>query len=889
MIDIRHLIEFLPHYFKDKDTYKVNGKGILERFLEICGDYFVDKLKTPIDNTLDLIRLNTTSSQYLAWINELIGQLPFANDIGTEPLYLTETQQRELVTYGNSLLKIRGTKEFFEIVFNIYSNSTNQLELINIEYGDFGWVQSTQKNREFVKRRLGNVETKATQGDQNVLWPYLDVGYMDSSEILFDEYYSIKQCVEVTFTIRGDFGGSDEYAKKPLKAFIEKYVPYNVKPIVKLNGKIISEEYSLVLEVKEYGKWVPAPDTSLNLESGSTIIARAYVVNSSGEKADDVVFTSSINDGPKLERQGEYLIYISNVLKTEDVYKFTLGSLVKVLKVKAIIEIPKVYFISVDPPTFTQANTKQQGHCLVTSYYTQDTKKVATSVMCLETGEIKTPDTGQYTTGWLFTYPGKYTFLTVGHTSTQAVYDFKPFVLRYSVKLAEAIRDNKSIFKKKYKPGPYTDNLVMKVPLDRISYIFVKTECNDPTIPQDKLSCSIYGYPVSKVYNGLMMIPRLGSFTFIPTDAKEGDGSTNASLIVVSENLSFSMELNSYDNYPKDPEISNEKSEAWALFKAIPLSTEARHSLDNGIEYMVQLPNGEVVEVPYLVPVTKEGCTMRSGPADEIRITTKVPGNYTVWVKIYPLNKVSWYVQDNRYDEIIPEGIMIVATGGNKEGWSGSNSSEAVYQLSPTQLEAKFRIEAYGMLKGNKTIVKLDDYKLEASDNNQYGLSVDYTEKNPKELTFRVLSVFKDGYVYKEAKLIIKDYDTVVDLRCTPSRGYILNGRVITRLNISSNKPNRSLEIMCKNTSDLYVNGDTFTAYEPKTYTFLALIDGNLVLDKSGNPVSCTFEVLDPTQITVSPEAIQFKADGTPAKENGNIVTIETGDNTEWYLEIRYN
>ena len=45
MIDIRHLIDFLPWYYKDKDTYKVNDKGILERFLEICGDYFTDNIK----------------------------------------------------------------------------------------------------------------------------------------------------------------------------------------------------------------------------------------------------------------------------------------------------------------------------------------------------------------------------------------------------------------------------------------------------------------------------------------------------------------------------------------------------------------------------------------------------------------------------------------------------------------------------------------------------------------------------------------------------------------------------------------------------------------------------------------------------------------------------
>lgn len=35
MINLKNLIDFLPFEYKAQDTYKVNGKGILERFLEI--------------------------------------------------------------------------------------------------------------------------------------------------------------------------------------------------------------------------------------------------------------------------------------------------------------------------------------------------------------------------------------------------------------------------------------------------------------------------------------------------------------------------------------------------------------------------------------------------------------------------------------------------------------------------------------------------------------------------------------------------------------------------------------------------------------------------------------------------------------------------------------
>ena len=35
-------MDFLPYYYREADTYKVNGKGILERYLEIFGNYFED-------------------------------------------------------------------------------------------------------------------------------------------------------------------------------------------------------------------------------------------------------------------------------------------------------------------------------------------------------------------------------------------------------------------------------------------------------------------------------------------------------------------------------------------------------------------------------------------------------------------------------------------------------------------------------------------------------------------------------------------------------------------------------------------------------------------------------------------------------------------------------
>ena len=78
MINLKNLIDFLPFEFKEQDTYKVDGKGILERFLEICGNYFQEDITKDIDNILDIIDIDKTQQRYLNYLWEFLGALPFA-------------------------------------------------------------------------------------------------------------------------------------------------------------------------------------------------------------------------------------------------------------------------------------------------------------------------------------------------------------------------------------------------------------------------------------------------------------------------------------------------------------------------------------------------------------------------------------------------------------------------------------------------------------------------------------------------------------------------------------------------------------------------------------------------------------------------------------------
>ena len=145
-------MDFLPYYYREADTYKVNGKGILERYLEIFGNYFEDYIVKDTKDILDILDIDNCPEIYLNYLWEFLGQMPFAygsnidaekwkayfngfaSDEEMEELSqlwiipkeegsnfsLSTDQVRILLKYSVSLFKIRGTKRFFEILFKMY-------------------------------------------------------------------------------------------------------------------------------------------------------------------------------------------------------------------------------------------------------------------------------------------------------------------------------------------------------------------------------------------------------------------------------------------------------------------------------------------------------------------------------------------------------------------------------------------------------------------------------------------------------------------------------------------------------------------------------------------------------------------------------------------------
>ena len=225
MTNLKNLIDFLPFEFKEQDTYKVDGKGILERFLEICGNYFQEDITKDIDNILDIIDIDKTQQRYLNYLWEFLGALPFARTGEHKGVpNLSDEQIRTILKYSISLLKIRGSRKFFEILFNMYG--------------------------------LTCTITDPTDGEMDK-WekvdPLYDTDYSQYDKYNYDKIYGCAQCIEVGISISGHGFTSPTPEFKAFKQSIDKlfdrFLPYNVSGKIAYgfdlayNYKIVAEQY----------------------------------------------------------------------------------------------------------------------------------------------------------------------------------------------------------------------------------------------------------------------------------------------------------------------------------------------------------------------------------------------------------------------------------------------------------------------------------------------------------------------------------------------------------------------------------------------------------------------------------------------------------------------
>lgn len=252
MMDLKKLIDLLPYYFKEADTYKdSNGKGILERFLEICGSYLEDQVTLDTESLLDNLDVEQCPEHFLQYFWEWFGCIPFAegefidpnkwaqyyNGFDSQAQYnqkkqnwihvnknnplpnLTLSDKRRILRYAISLIKCRGSKIFFETMFRLYG-----VECISI-----------------VTPLDDNYQGSDKLEDHTIKETILDDG-KDGEYLLFDNDQKFdwdtycSQCIPVYFTIRYTGDSNSEACKNFMQAiinFINKYIPFNAHPIVR--------------------------------------------------------------------------------------------------------------------------------------------------------------------------------------------------------------------------------------------------------------------------------------------------------------------------------------------------------------------------------------------------------------------------------------------------------------------------------------------------------------------------------------------------------------------------------------------------------------------------------------------------------------------------------
>lgn len=271
MIDLKNLINLLPSYFKRSDTYKnEEGKGILERFLSVCGDYFKYEILDQVEDVLDIIDLDFDSSLlpdddprkkyehlFLNHIWEFLGEIPygysalFSNNQDSSPWIVNASiipraECRRLLKYAISLYKIRGTLDFYNILLKFYDLSCKVLDpsgTMGSPNGFYGRVY--RDNKEVVLRDKDNKYLgikELGESEDNV--PYItydsDLVY-DLEDSTYDSSLDCLGCSTVYLAIgTSKFGELDQYQKEKVLLLLNRFRPVNIVPFSLDNTNFIN-------------------------------------------------------------------------------------------------------------------------------------------------------------------------------------------------------------------------------------------------------------------------------------------------------------------------------------------------------------------------------------------------------------------------------------------------------------------------------------------------------------------------------------------------------------------------------------------------------------------------------------------------------------------------
>ncbi len=240
--------EKLPSYIIDNDSYKdINGKGFVERYLEIFGGELDDEYIPELEQLIQQKNPQLTRSEFLDYIAGQLGDLP---NISQDTAHY-----RNILSFIVSLWNIRGTKQsYISILYSLGLTGTTitEIPLVTVAYDDPA------------------------------------VSYDATETFAYDT--SCQTCSEYYITTTGPTLTVDIYQR--LLGLVELVEPINAKlKHVVYNGDTVTQVY-ISVEVDENGDLVydNANDPSLVLTldaNGDLIIsgpnASRYYIDSNGD------------------------------------------------------------------------------------------------------------------------------------------------------------------------------------------------------------------------------------------------------------------------------------------------------------------------------------------------------------------------------------------------------------------------------------------------------------------------------------------------------------------------------------------------------------------------------------------------------------------------------
>lgn len=269
-----------PAYYKDYDTYKdKNGKGILERFIEVCSNYLDTDIIPDIDNFMDILDVDVTSDIFLNYFWEYFDYIPYAYGVLVKGVPFTKenvaswlntpdgfpkADTRSILKYAVSLYKIRCTKDFYTILGRFYGV---RFELEEILFED-GYSNKSSNNPGINHRLIGAVfedgYSNKPSNNPGINYRLIGAVFEDVVSIYSgeNEYYgdwkglypygdctsctTIKANIYIPKGMYDDIQDNIDNVKNAFVNLLNKYIPVNVKPFTKDTIELISEISTII-------------------------------------------------------------------------------------------------------------------------------------------------------------------------------------------------------------------------------------------------------------------------------------------------------------------------------------------------------------------------------------------------------------------------------------------------------------------------------------------------------------------------------------------------------------------------------------------------------------------------------------------------------------------